>query len=173
MSRSLHFIFPILFLFPWFRRRRRINRGNLFVLDDMRVNAKRQFDIRMPCHVLMFSKRSFSRSALAAIKQTNGVAPESAAQTTAVWQITVLPLPRGIAIAKKPPRKTACSILEIVLNQKNGIMNKVDPAVGREKVARLGDFCYLFRRDQPLGRHRQEFGKVFVLNAPSVATEPF
>ena len=54
-----------------------------------------------------------ARSALAAISVTNGVAPISADQTTAVWHRTVFPDPRGIAMANRPPVRTARSIFSI------------------------------------------------------------
>ena len=59
---------------------------------------------------MMFSSRSLARSALAAMRQTNGVAPVRADHTTAAWQRTVLPLPRGMAMANRPPVRTARSI---------------------------------------------------------------
>ena len=46
-------------------------------------------------------------------RQTNSRWPFITAQMQAHSQIVVLPLPRGMAIAKRPPRRTACSILAI------------------------------------------------------------
>ena len=60
--------------------------------------------------VLIESSISIAWASSAPIRHTNSRWPLTMAQMQAHSQIVVLPLPRGIAIANRPPRKTASSI---------------------------------------------------------------
>ncbi|GIX04614.1 MAG: hypothetical protein KatS3mg114_0483 [Planctomycetaceae bacterium] len=60
--------------------------------------------------ILIESSMSIACPSSEPIRQTNSRCPYSTAQMQAHSQMVVLPLPRGIAIANRPPRNTACSI---------------------------------------------------------------
>jgi hypothetical protein len=63
--------------------------------------------------ILIDSSMSIACPSSEPIRQTKSRCPYSTAQMQAHSQIVVLPEPRGIAIANRPPRSTACSILAI------------------------------------------------------------